>query len=283
MTQDTDAMIDDVMGKASPNRADEEPASDKAIEKQRPAAHPIFAMVKARREEITAACLGSGLGFEQLYSTLGLACVNNPEVLNCTPKSVINCIMRAAKLGLDPTGANNSAFLIPRNIKDVRTLTLMPGYGGLIDLACRDGRIQTISANVVYGDDSFEWVDGTDPTIVHCPSRDHPRTGGDFTHAYAVAHFREGVRQTEVMTEAEIRKVATGTSVWRAHPIEMAKKTVIRRLAKRLPLSGPAAEAASLMDAGERYEITMAEVGEAKAAKSASIAGKLLGEGDDDA
>jgi recombination protein RecT len=62
------------------------------------------------------------------------------------------------------------------------------------------------------------------------------------TFVYAVAKLRDGGVQFEVMSRADIEKVkaqskAASYGPWVSHFDEMAKKTVIRRLFKYLPVS----------------------------------------------
>ncbi len=62
------------------------------------------------------------------------------------------------------------------------------------------------------------------------------------THVYAVARLKDGGTQFEVMTVKQVEKVkaqskASGNGPWVTHWEEMAKKTVIRRLFKYLPVS----------------------------------------------
>ena len=41
----------------------------------------------------------------------------NPELRQCTPESLITCIITAAQLGLEPSGPLGMAYLIPRKKK----------------------------------------------------------------------------------------------------------------------------------------------------------------------
>jgi recombination protein RecT len=82
-------------------------------------------------------------------------------------------------------------------------------------------------------------VYGDEERIEHEPDLYSP---GEIIAAYAIATHKDGTKSRDVMTLAEIEQVRlcskTGTSgPWRDWYSEMARKTVIRRLAKSLPLS----------------------------------------------
>ncbi|MFN3771604.1 MAG: recombinase RecT, partial [Ectopseudomonas guguanensis] len=79
-----------------------------------------------------------------------------------------------------------------------------------------------------------------DESLSHRPAEDGSE--GDITHVYAVARLKDGGRQFEVMSKAQVIAVqnqskAGKSGPWVSHWEEMAKKTVIRRLFKYLPVS----------------------------------------------
>lgn len=122
------------------------------------------------------------------------------------------------------------------------------GYKGLIDLARRSGQIVSIAAHEVCTNDKFELVYGLDEKLSHTPALDDR---GDVMGFYAVAKLRDGGHAFEFMSLRqilEIRDASQGyrqavkfgkqdSHPWSANFIEMGRKTVIRRLAKYLPLS----------------------------------------------
>ncbi len=110
----------------------------------------------------------------------------------------------------------------------------------MIDLARRSGQIVSLNAYCVYQKDDFKYTLGLDPNIVHAPSDEADR--GPVTHVYAVAKLVGGGVQFEVMSRPEIEKIrgqskAGKSEPWVSHWEEMAKKSVIRRLFKYLPVS----------------------------------------------
>src|SRR5690606_39877709 len=57
------------------------------------------------------------------------------------------------------------------------------------------------SSDVCSSDLEFDYALGTDPYISHKPSEDKP---GDLTHVYAVAHYKDGGYNFEVLTRARV-------------------------------------------------------------------------------
>jgi len=187
-----------------------------------------------------------------------------PLLLQCTPGSVLSAVMDAASLGLEPTGgAMGHAYLVPfRGKSGQYEAQLIVGYRGYIALARRSGEIAGVEAHVVYERDRFELEFGRDPKLVHVPSFAVDR--GEIIAAYCVALLRDGAKQVEFMTRAEIdatasRSRARDNGPWRTDFAEMCRKTVVRRAAKYWPLSIEIARAMDLEDGAEHGDATTAE------------------------
>lgn len=173
-------------------------------------------------------------------SRIALTCLRtNPKLAECDPLSFMGAIIQASSLGLEP-GSQGHAYLIPfrNNKKGITECQFMPGYRGLIDLARRSGQIESISAHIVKEKDQFEFVYGLNENLIHKPAKGER---GENVYVYAVAKFKDGGHQFEVMDMAEIdriRKMARyANPVWDEHFDEMARKTAVRRLYKYLPTS----------------------------------------------
>lgn len=130
----------------------------------------------------------------------------------------------------------------------------------MIDLARRSGQVLSLNAYVVREGDDFSYQLGLHPDIHHIPSPEANRIKQPVTFVYAVANLQGGGYQFEVMSRAEVEAVkakAKSKNVWNSYFDEMAKKTVIRRLFKYLPVSIEALQAASLdakREAGEEIK-----------------------------
>jgi len=165
---------------------------------------------------------------------------NNPALQECSPGSLLGAVMQSAQLGLEP-GLVGHCYFVPfwNNKEKRREVQFIIGYKGMIDLARRSGHIQSIYAYTVHEADKFVYELGLHPKLIHKPA-----TGqrGEMTHVYAVAHFKEGGYQFEVLTKHDVENVrnrskSKDNGPWITDYEEMAKKTVVRRIWKYLPIS----------------------------------------------
>lgn len=195
------------------------------------------------------------LDAERLVRITTLAVQRTPDLLKCHPLSVLTSVMIAARLGLDTDGVLGSAYLVPfyNRKTDRKEAQLIIGYRGLIDLARRSGDVSFIESRLVYTNDHFTLDYGTG-SISHVPELKCER--GEWYCCWAMATHADGTRQIEVMTRDEIDFIKNQSKAkygpWFEDDNsyrEMARKTVVRRLAKYLPLS-PEMAVASLLQAG---------------------------------
>lgn len=184
-----------------------------------------------------------------------------PALAKCSPASFYGAVLQCAQLGLEPGSALGQAYLLPfGNGKDSNgraNCQLIIGYRGMIDLARRSGQIQSLNAYPVYEKDEFTYELGLHPDIKHKPSPEADR--GALLYVYAVANLTGGGVQFEVMSRPEIEKVRNASKAgksgpWVSHFEEMAKKTVIRRLFKYLPVSIEAFRAVEVDEKADRGE-----------------------------
>jgi recombination protein RecT len=190
---------------------------------------------------------------------------NTPKLLECDRQSLYMAVLRSAQLGLEPDGVLGQAYLIPFAGK----VQFIVGYKGLIDLARRSGEVSNIIAKEVCTNDDFKITWHEETPFKH----EQPTSGerGEVIGFWALARFKDGGFHWDYMTVDEIKKVRdqssgwqtakkynkTAESPWEKHFVEMAKKTVIRRIAKYLPMSvQKAAAVEDLVDAGKQFSTT---------------------------
>ena len=118
----------------------------------------------------------------------------------------------------------------------------------------RSGHVKNVQSRVVYANEPFRIVYGTDPKIEHEPLLDGADRG-KVRGAYAVAQMRDGSNVIDYMTVDQINAIRdrspSKTGPWSTDYEEMARKTVVRRLCKALPLSIEVQNAIALDDQGE--------------------------------
>ncbi|TXH46588.1 MAG: recombinase RecT [Desulfurellales bacterium] len=221
-------------------------------------------LLDSRKGEI-AKMLPKHLNAERLLKVAQIAATTTPALAKCDIPSLVGAIGQCAQMGLEPNTVLGHAYLVPFNTKRkdangherwVNSVQVIIGYKGLIDLARRSGQIVSIAAHEVCANDKFELVYGLDERLNHTPAMGER---GDIIGFYAVAKLKDGGHcfefmsrlQVESIKEAAEKKNKFPSKVWQEHFTEMGRKTVIRRLAKYLPLSIEFQTAAALDGAAE--------------------------------
>lgn len=183
---------------------------------------------------------GAGVTAEQIASVVMSQVRQNPDlVTKCNQDSLMAACYDVAKSGLIPDGILGQAYIVPFKGQ----AQFIPGYRGLITLAMNSGMVSEIWAREVRQGDHFVVHEGTKHEIEHHVDYSKSRRQrGEIIAVYAVAHLKHGGKVFEIMPAdevEEIRQQAPGANspAWRNHWAEMAKKTVLRRLAKWLPQS----------------------------------------------
>jgi recombination protein RecT len=226
--------------------------------------------------------LPAGLDARRLVRQTLTLVQQNPGLLDCTPMSVLSGLMQAAELGLELTGGLGHAFLVPRYDKRVRAkvAAFQPGWKGLVKLAFQSGNIGTFPVRTVYEHDEFDIEFGTANRITHRPAKGER---GKAVGYYAAVQYRGGGDDFEYMTREEVDahrakySQAGEYSPWATAFDEMAQKTVVRRLCRRLSLCPEAQRVASLDEAEEhRLRFAGARTVEVAGAIEAQAAPLLL-------
>lgn len=191
--------------------------------------------IKQRRPEIKE-LLPSHVNVDRYLKSAMLAVARNPDLLNCTPISIVTTIINGAELGLDFTPAKGHAYIVPF----IKTATFMPGYRGFIELARRSGRVKIIDAQLVFENDVFDFGFGEKRFLIHKPA--WPGDRGKMIGAYAMARLDNDELIFTVMNMQELdairdRSKAKSCGPWKTDAEEMYRKVPIRRLFKYLPCS----------------------------------------------
>lgn len=182
-----------------------------------------------------------------------LAIVRNPDLLKCTPISVVEAIMVASQLGLEIASPIGGAHLVPFKTK----CQMIPDYRGLIRLALRKGDCRKIVAREVYDGDMFHVIQGTTEMIEHVPLLgNEAREDENITGFYSVATLADGVTVHEYASAGDVNKIrgrsaAGNKGPWTTDYAAMGKKTMIKRVLKWLDLSPDLALAIEMDNRGD--------------------------------
>ena len=184
------------------------------------------------------------------------------KLLECTQVSLIRCMLQSASVGLEIGNELGHAYLVPfRDRKSgTTTCTLILGYRGIVQLLYRSAQVAGVEAQVVRHGDEFSYSFGLKPTLEHGPAA--PLSAG-VSHTYAILRMKDGSTLFDVMTREEIEAIRTRSRAGHSGPwvtdyAEMAKKTVLRRLAKLAPMS---IEDQRLVTADERADANLDQTG----------------------
>ena len=231
-----------------------------------------------RKGEIGRALARVGVTPDRIIRAVFTAAQKNPELYNCTPDSTYKAVLLAAQAGLMPDGVTQQAHLIPRwnrkrkdancnKLPEAQECNLQIGYRGYLTLCRRSGDVNVIDAFLVRAGDEFTVEDGIPhhkplcrdgfPALNDADGKERPIVG-----VWAKAKFKSGEASYDWMSRDEIealrRRSAAGGQAWDTDYGEMCKKTILRRICKRLPQSEDAARLLELdaqAEAGTPQEI----------------------------
>jgi len=196
-----------------------------------------------------AECADKFMKPEELIRLALMATSRNPDLLKCSPQSVLRALMEAADVRIRPLGTNGRGYLIPRKNKNTGQLEACfdPGWRGLADIAKRSGKVTRIDAHPVYAADLFRVTLGDSPSVEHVPDYEAEDRGA-LVAAYAVAYYDDGTKHPEIVPRKDLDKIratsAAQAGPWKSWEEEMARKSAVRRLCKYLPVDDPVLERA---------------------------------------
>ena len=228
----------------------------------------IKTMLAERADDFRAALPGH-IAPEKFQRTIMTAVQSNPDLIRADRASLITACYKAAQDGLLPDGREAALVTFKTRKKDAQgawhdhlLVQYMPMVYGIRKKILQSGEIRDIQTAVVYRQEIeaglFIYEEGTERVLRHKPLLDpsFDPTDDDIAAAYSVATTTDGDKSFEVMTRRDINKVrqasqtgAVGRTDRQGRAIapkgpwvdwfsEMARKTVMRRHSKTLPMSG---------------------------------------------
>lgn len=178
---------------------------------------------------------------QKFVRILHTAVSTNNDLLNADRKSLFAACMKSAQDGLLPDG-REAALVTFKDKSGAKIVNYMPMVNGILKKVRNSGELSSITAMVVHEKDRFRyWVDADGAHMEHEPVLFGER--GHIIGTYALAKTKDGALYIEVMSEEEIKAVrsvsrARDSGPWAgAFADEMRKKSAIKRLSKRLPMS----------------------------------------------
>lgn len=194
--------------------------------------------------------LPNGQNPNRLIQMAAFIISGDDKLKECTPRSIIGCVLKTAILGLNP--ALGECYYIPRrrNIaprdqqpKFVVEATFQDSYSGLVSLVRRSGQVKSVFAEVVRQGDEFSFQRGTSPCIIHKPTLD---TEKPKIAAYAVIEYMNGGVEFSMMSPQQINQHRMknpqqgergASGIWAEWQDSMWKKTALRDVLKTAPKS----------------------------------------------
>lgn len=199
-------------------------------------ANALGTMIDYQGSEL-ASLLPSHVSLDRIRQLFVLNVKKTPKLLDCDLKSLMMAVYTSAQLGLEPDPILGQLYILPYK----QTAQVIIGYKGLLRLVRNSGLIASIKAEVIYENDEFN-IDLIDPN--KCFHKPAMKDRGDLIAVYAVARFKDEHTdpQYEFMTKHQVdairaRSASSGSGPWVTDYAEMARKTVLRRLIKQLPIS----------------------------------------------
>lgn len=174
-----------------------------------------------------------------------------PDLVAADRQSLYAACTKAAQDGLLPDGREAALTVFNTKVKIggrdewIKKVQYMPMIAGILKKLRNSGELSSIVAQVIYENDvkngNFKyWIDSDGEHLEYRPDMFSDR--GQIIGAFAMAKLTDGALYVTVMTKVQIEQVravsrAKDSGPWVAWWDQMAEKTVLRRLSKRLPMS----------------------------------------------
>ena len=200
-----------------------------ATQKPQTPIQSMYSFFESKREMIIKG-LTSDISPDKFMATCYNLLLINPDIAKCDKMTVLNAVNRSAQMGLSPDPIRGESYFIPRK----NACTFQIGYKGLIKMAIASGAIKIIQCFAVHENEHLIMRAGEKPDyIISRGDR------GELEGFLCLAKLGENEWDFEYMTVSEINRIRDNFKatdfVWSKNYNEMAKKTVIKRLLKRIP------------------------------------------------
>jgi phage RecT family recombinase len=216
----------------------------------------LFRRDLVAEENAIALMLGQSADVGRFRELVIDAVAKDPNLLRCSPVSLLRSVRDMAKLNLEPV--LGEAYLVPfwNTSESSYNATLIIGYEGLKTLAFNSGFVTLIEGDVVREYDEFVYVRGYPESTLR-----HVRAVGErgkITGAWAMVWLRdsqrplmdylpfERIEQARKVSRSGTADDGSAKGIWRTWEEEMTAKTVLRHALKLAPKSVRARVATAL-------------------------------------
>ncbi len=183
---------------------------------------------------------------------------NKPDLMECTPRSYLACLMVAAQLGFEP-GPLEQVYFISRDIsvpdpdmegryKKEKQATFQVGYKGWLELMRRHQDVIDVEAHLVYEADEFDFSYGSGRHLTHKPHKGDDR--GEILGCYGYGSLTTGSEVFDYWTRKQINdhadQYAATDKFWKSNWKQMARKTMVLAIKSWMPRSSIVERAAAV-------------------------------------
>jgi len=199
-----------------------------------------------QKKDLIAKALPNTITSDRLIGVFTMVLGSSPELKQCSQSSLIAAVIQTVQYGLTPGNIGHCHY-IPFNNKQKdgtykKEVQFILGYKGIVELVNRCGKAVILSTEVVYENDTFSYNLGLNPNLHHIPVFSER---GPIKAVYCIAkNLVANEKVFIVLSKEDIDKVRKSSkagqssySPWATWYEEMAKKTVIKRICKLLPIS----------------------------------------------
>lgn len=175
----------------------------------------------------------------QIVSTVTMViATGSKELLQGTLFSLLQAVKLACECGLSFSKNFGQAYLVPFG----KEVTLIIGYQGWLEMLRRFMPDIVMTVQLVYQGEPFHSFMGSSPRIEHEMKPSLRGNDDNIVAAYSVATYPNGGQSMEIMSIDEIKAIRAkargcNSPAWRNYFGQMARKTVIRRHVKYLPVA----------------------------------------------
>lgn len=174
------------------------------------------------------------VSYERFISNVMFSVSKDPNLLKADRRSLIDSCIAAAKDQLLPDGREGALVIYKDKVQ------WLPMIFGITKKVRGTGQVKEFRTRLVYEGEKFEVFYGDREEIIHVPVLSDERSD-KIVAAYAIIELKDGGVEREVMIKKDLDKVKAVSRAqngpWKSWEGEMHRKSVGRRLLKRVPLS----------------------------------------------